>query len=830
MNIKEGYIIDYISGEQVKATFEEIDAVQVFCKQLVEDYKYPKDYIQTHPQYRVKMRPSDVRKEYPVDIAIFNSSKKNEDNIYIIVECKKHNRKDGKTQLQDYLRFSKATLGVWYNGNDRLFLRKYEHNGTITFKEIPNIPIFNQRIEDIGQFKREDLQPTHNLKATFRSIRNFLAANNIGITRDEVLAGQLINLIFCKIYDEKYTAPDDIVRFRVGFDEPEEQVVDRIRNLFNEVRTKMNDVIDSDDKIELDSASLVFVVGELQNYSLIDCQRDVIADAFETFIGHSLKGSQGQFFTPRNVVRMIVDILQPTENNKIIDPACGSGGFLIEALKHIWDKTEKEYKDKGWKENQIENEKGKIATKCIRGIDKDYFLSKIAKAYMNLIGDGTSGIFCEDSLENPANWKQETQVKVQLNSFDIVMTNPPFGDKIKVEGVDGKLKQYDLAKKWKKDKKTEKWEHNNTPERRPPQILFIERCFQLLKDGGRMGIVLPDGFFNESETYIRKWILKHAKIIGIIDICKEAFLPNTSTKTSVVFLQKINNLVVEDYEIFMGVVYFCGHNRRGITIENDDIIVIKQQFKNWLNGKQIQNTKNYFTAKISQLEQTNFWIPKHFSPYYKQAINNVIDKYKLVKLGDIATFKKGDEPGSSNYIDFIYRKETDIPFIRTGDLVNFSINQIPDNFVEKDVYIKLNQDIKSNDILFTKDGKIGIAAMVTENDKVVIASGILRIRLKKDAQKQYGITPEYLFAILSNKYSGYFQAIRSTVIAATIPHLRPHRIENFNIPIVDIETINKITNIVKRSFAIKNESKLLDIEAAKLLTDIFNIKGKNELL
>ena len=827
MNSKEGYIIDYLSGEQVKETPEEI-VVQMFCKQLVEDYKYPKNCIQAHPQYRVKMRPSDIKKEYPVDIAVFTSNKKDEDNIHIVVECKKHNRKDGKVQLQDYLRFSKATLGVWYNGNDRLFLQKYEHNGGIDFKEIPNIPIYNQRIEDIGQFKRKDLQPTHNLKATFRSIRNFLAANNTGATRDEVLAGQLINLIFCKIYDEKYTNPNDIVRFRVGVDEHENIVVVRIQELFNEVKNRMDDVIDIEDKITLDKRSVKFVVGELQNYSLMDCQRDVIADAFETFIGHSLKGSQGQFFTPRNIVKLMVDILQPTENSKIIDPACGSGGFLIETLKYIWDSVEKECKQKGWKESQIENQKGKIATNCIRGIDKDYFLSKVAKAYMNLIGDGTSGIFCEDSLENPDAWKKETQVKVQLGTFDIVLTNPPFGDKIKVEGIDGKLKQYELAKKWKKDKKTDQWMYSNTIEKRPPQILFIERCLQLLKDGGRMGIVLPDGIFNESETYIRKWLLKKVKIIGIIDICKESFQPNTPTKTSIIFLQKTEKPTLENYEIFMGVAYFCGHNRRGITIENDDIPIVIQQFKYWLEGKQIQNTKNYFTTKLSQLEQANFWIPKHFSPYYKQAIDNVINRYELVKLGSIATFIKGDEPGSANYVDFIDRNETDVPFIRTGDLVNFSVNQIPDNFVDEEIYFKLNQDIIANDILFTKDGKIGIVAMVTENDKVVIASGILRIRLKKDAVKKYGITSEYLFALLSNKYSGYFQAIRSTVIAATIPHLRPNRISDFDIPIVDKNIINKITKIVQRSFAIKNESKLLDVEAAKLLTSTFNIK-KNSI-
>ena len=123
--IKKGYITDFISNKEVKATSEEMEAVQVFSKQLVEDYNYPKEYIQTRPQFRVRARPSDIKKEYSVDIAVFSSKQKREDDIYIIVECKKKNRKDGKTQLQDYLRFSKAFLGVWFNAIDeRIFSKK----------------------------------------------------------------------------------------------------------------------------------------------------------------------------------------------------------------------------------------------------------------------------------------------------------------------------------------------------------------------------------------------------------------------------------------------------------------------------------------------------------------------------------------------------------------------------------------------------------------------------------------------------------------------------------------------------------------------------------
>ncbi|MBX2931979.1 MAG: N-6 DNA methylase [Chitinophagaceae bacterium] len=578
----ENKIIDYISGIEVNATPEEVEAVQVFARQLVEDYGYKKEQIQTRPQFRVKVRPSDTKKEYPVDIAVFKDKKKNEDDVYIIVECKKKNRKDGKGQLEDYLRFSKASLGVWFNGDERLFLRKFEKDGKIIFQEIPNIPVAGQRIEDIGKFKRQDLKPTHNLKAIFKSIRNHLAANTVGATRDEVLAQQLINLIFCKLYDEKFTPPNDIVRFRAGVDEKPKEIEARITDIFKDVKENAPEVIDNEDKISLDTNSIVYVVGELQNYSLMNSERDVVADAFETFIGHALKGGQGQFFTPRNVVKMMVDILQPSETDKIIDPACGSGGFLIDALKYVWDVADKKYKKLGWTPAQIQNQKIKIATTNFRGLDKDYFLSKVAKAYMNLVGDGTTGIFCEDSLEKSKNWKQETQLKIQLGTFDILLTNPPFGSNIKVEGEE-KLKQFDLAHQWKKNKEDNELEKRTLKEKEAPQILFIERCLQLLKEGGKMAIVLPDGIFgNESDSYVRNWILKNAKIVAVIDVPLETFLPNTGTKTSILVLQKLPKTKIPDnYPIFLASAEFCGHDRRGKEIEKDDIIQVAGEFHKW---------------------------------------------------------------------------------------------------------------------------------------------------------------------------------------------------------------------------------------------------------
>lgn len=591
---KEGYIIDYISGMQVKASPEELEATQVFSRILVEDYGYPKTQIQTRPQFHVKVRPSDTKKEYPVDIAVFSDTEKTDDSIYLIVECKKKNRKDGRTQLENYLTLSKANLGVWFNGEERFYLLKQNtDDGRVLFKDIPNIPKFGERLEDIGAIKRGDLIVTHNLKSTFKAIRNYLAANAIGATRDEVLAQQLINLIFCKIYDEKYTDKKNIVRFRVGLNETSAEVRSRIDKLFSDVKTKYKEVFTKEDIITLDDKSVAYIVGELQNYCLIDAERDVLADAFETFIDHALKGGQGQFFTPRNVVKMMVEILDPDDDDMVIDPACGSGGFIIESLRYIWNKIVNRYREMGWSDMEILEEKIDVANKCIRGIDKDYFLSKIAKAYMAIMGDGKGGVFCEDSLERPENWSDKTRQKIHMGDFSVVLTNPPFGSKIPVTGED-KLKQYELAHKWKNKKGTNDWEKMKLAEKEAPQILFIERCYQLLKYGGRMAIVLPDGVFGNNQLgYIRKFIMKRFRLVAVIDIPLETFMPNTGTKTSILVVQKLKPQdIPADYPVFMCVAETCGHDRRGNIKEEDDIAQISSLFMNWAKENNF-SFKNY---------------------------------------------------------------------------------------------------------------------------------------------------------------------------------------------------------------------------------------------
>jgi type I restriction enzyme M protein len=775
------YILDFISGAKVKATPEETEAVQVFSKQLVEDYGYPKTHIQSRPQFRVKARPSDIKKEYPVDIAVFSNSKKQEDDIYIIVECKKKNRKDGRSQLEDYLRFSKSFLGVWFNGEERLFLRKFEKGGRIEFEEIPNIPQYKQRLEDVGQFRRKDLKPTHNLKSAFRAIRNYLAANNIGATRDEVLAQQIINIIFCKIYDERFTAPDDIVTVRAGVGEDAQIVKDRILELFDKVRKQYKEVFDKSDDISLDMNSIVYVVGELQNYCLIDVERDIIADAFETFIGHALKGGQGQFFTPRNVVKMMVEIVNPGEDDLIIDPACGSGGFLIEALRHVWKKLDEKGKKYSWKKDDIQKMKMEFALNNICGIDKDYFLSKVAKAYMVIIGDGQSGIFTEDSLEVPKNWTAQAKQKIALNKFSVLLTNPPFGKDIKIVSEE-KLKQYDLAYNWKKTgvqyEKTGKLKVEETP-----QIIFIERSLQFLKDGGKMGIVLPETFFHAPNSkYVLEYMQRNNNILWIIDIPHNTFRPHNNAKCVIIIFEK--NVPQKPF-INMAVAEEMGHNHQGKEIYRwdyktksinqaelwDDIPLILNEFKS------SKFAKYCFKVNYKECVKTSVFVPRYYWQNKTLEIAQIAknENLMLVPLKQlieekIITFFDGDGSPPAEY-----KGMGEYPYIRVKDIVNWEIYKDPTAKIPEKIYnlFKVGKkQLREKDIVYVRRGsyRIGSVAMVSPYDtEVLLTREILVLRIV-DANNKYNLTPYYLLYLLSHALVS-MQSFNKVLIETTLPNI-----------------------------------------------------------
>ena len=807
---KDGYIIDCISGQELKATPEEVQAVQPFAMKLMADYDYPKNHIQTRPQWHVKVRPSDVKKEYPVDIAVFTDANHSDDNIFLIVECKKKNRKDGRSQLEDYLRLSKAVLGVWHNGEETLYLRKYEEKGTVKFIEIPNIPLFGQRVEDIGLFKRKDLKKTHNLKSVFNSIRNYLAANNTGITLDTEFVSQIINLIFCKIYDERFTKPNDMVSFRAGIDEKSADIAKRIVGIFDHVKSKYPDVFTTADVIKLSDASIAYIAGELQQYCLIESERDVIADAFEMFISPSLRGGQGQFFTPRNVVKLLVSIVNPTRKDKIIDPACGSGGFLIESLRYVWAQVQAEGEELGWPEREIFADQQEVAIKQFRGIDKENFLAKTTKAYMAILGDGRGGIFCENSLEDVSNWSAKAQNQIALGSFNAVLTNPPYGSKLKIDDKQI-LSKYDLGHKWKALKgssaeKTDKLLLDQTP-----QVLFIERCLKLLAPGGRLGIVAPESMFcNPSHKYIMNYVEQHAQIDAVISMPENLFQPHTHAKTCVVVMTKFSEehpCVSSDHHIFMAVAKWCGHDSRGLEVPFDDIPLIQKRYEQFKTGKELAYDHLGFTVMQSQIKDS-IYLPIYYNPEIRSQIESIQDRYQFVTVQalvnkGILSISTGDEVGKLAY------GTGQIPFIRTSDIANWEIKLDPKQGLSEEIYQSLaaKQDVQPYDILMVKDGTylVGTCAMISpEETQIVYQSHLYKIR-SNDHDK---LNPYLLLALLSSPLVK--QQIRSKQFTQDIIDTLGRRIMELELPFPkDPEEMKRIITRVQSVFDKRNEAKTI---------------------
>ena len=204
------------------------------------------------------------------------------------------------------------------------------------------------------------------------------------------------------------------------------------------------------------------------------------------------------------------------------------------------------------------------------GIEKDRFLAKVTKAYMAIVGDGRSGVFCENSLLPPASWDPQMAREIPLATFDVVVTNPPFGTKIPVKGREI-LRQFDLAHKFtpQKDNPGE-FEAGILLDAQSPQLLFIERCLDLLKEGGRLGIILPESIFGmPTYAHVVDYLRSRYAIVGIVSMPEDLFQPHTHAKTCVVLIEKRSPR--NDDEIFMSIVEWCGHDSRGNpTIKRDE--------------------------------------------------------------------------------------------------------------------------------------------------------------------------------------------------------------------------------------------------------------------
>lgn len=444
-------------------------------------------------------------------------------------------------------------------------------------KFIPNIP---KKGETLALPKKNELKPATELKAVFETCHNYIYAND-GLLKDKVF-NEVLKVLFLKMVDEK-DITTSVAKFGITEEEFDNLVegkdktfLPRMDELFKKVKKKYGDVFTTDERINLKPATLGYVIGQLQYVDMRKTPADVKGLAFQTFVNAHQRGDRGEFFTPEPIIDLMVKMLNPKVDEMVLDPACGSGGFLVAAMRHVWNQIEEKVKD------PVDAYRVKVdyAIENIRGIDFNPDLARVSKMRMVLEDDGHTGIFSENSLESFDVLKKTAQkaeaTKIRKEGFKVILTNPPFGSKGKVQNKEI-LKNYDLGHKWKINKETSQFEKENKLQDQVPDILFIERCLDFLEDYGRLGIVLPDGdLTNSTLSYLREWIKDRARILAVVSLPQETFIPHgAGVKASILFLQKLPvkelvKLKEADYPAFMGIIEKIGYDVRGKTLFKRD--------------------------------------------------------------------------------------------------------------------------------------------------------------------------------------------------------------------------------------------------------------------
>lgn len=334
-------------------------------------------------------------------------------------------------------------------------------------------------------------------------------------------------LMLAKVEDERKTENGDFRKFQIGTKESPVIVASRIHELFNQAIKSEPNIFPTGISINLSDTKIYDVVRTLQDISLTDTSTDNIGAAFELFFGSVFRGELGQYFTMRPLSRFVVSMLGITRNHTVIDPTCGSGGFLLEVLLQVWNKIDKDFKGR----RELDRYKNDFALSQVYGIEIHNILARICKINLLLHHDGHTNIEGDKSCLD-INFTKPLLMKGN-NTFDIVVGNPPFGDNIK-KGDEDQLGDNDFSSfELAKGKRQVASEH-----------IIIEKAVNLLKEGGKLGFILPDGVFNNQGEQsgcpqVRNYLVKSGKILSIISLPDYAFRKSgAQNKTSILVFQK----------------------------------------------------------------------------------------------------------------------------------------------------------------------------------------------------------------------------------------------------------------------------------------------------
>jgi type I restriction enzyme M protein len=587
------YVTCLVRGKPIKLTPEEAMR-QLYVLTLRDDLGYPVSRMQL--EYGVTMG-RDVKR---ADICIFD--KQNTTAPYILIEVKKPKLKDGKEQLKSYCHATGAPMGVWTNGDQISYYHRKDPN---YFEDIPAIPSAHEKLSDIlsERWTIGDLVKLDKLVNEKKSLKDLILE-----MEDEVLANagvdvfeELFKLIFTKLYDELEGGRDK-KRHLVfkNYGETDTELKDKVQALFDKARAKWEGVFADGARLELTASHLAVCVSSLEKVKLFNSNLEVVDEAFEYLINKSSKGEKGQYFTPRYVIDMCVKMLNPQENETLIDTAAGSCGFPVHGIFHVWHQIRRELGlpvSQHFTTDQRHPREIDYVQNKVFAIDFDEKAVRVGRTLNLIAGDGQTNVLHLNTLDYERwdektddviwsdvygeGWKKLRKLRAVKNEnrdfqFDVLMANPPFAGDIKETRI---LSKYELARTVSLDKiaKVDPGDKNiqaagasgpTFPEALGASvetiyqmadgtyrkvkvknqsnvgrdILFIERNLSFLKPGGRMAVVLPQGRFNNSsDKALREYIAAHCRILAVVGLHGNVFKPHTGTKTSVLLVQKWND-------------------------------------------------------------------------------------------------------------------------------------------------------------------------------------------------------------------------------------------------------------------------------------------------
>jgi type I restriction enzyme M protein len=584
--VKKGYFrllndntrIEYLSQshkEQFNDPEEHVRAEYYF--DLIEKYRYSGRRI----SFEVEM--PDRTPERFADIVIYVDDART--RPYIVVECKKDGISNAEfeqatKQTIANARVLKAPYAICVAGNTQRAMETDAWNDKEPEKAtITDIPISYGKIEAF-RYKKGDANwdikvvDQDELKRAFQKCHDTLWAG--GKRSPTTAFDEFAKIIFVKIRDEKkgrrIGEPYD---FQIKTHESAESVYQRTNAIYLEAKAVDPEVFK--DRLQVEPEELYTVVEHLQGISLDKTDLDTKGVAFEHFMEDFFKGKSGQFFTPRLIVNFAIAMMDIGNEDLVLDPACGSGGFLLHALDAIRRQAEEFYPDDLNAQYRYWHD---FAKSNLFGIEINDSIARVAKMNMIIHDDGHTNVIGFDALENIEKMNEKNP-GFGKNRFDVIVTNPPFGASVK-SSEHPYLAGFTLGKNGGKVRNNQSTE-----------ILFIERCMDFLKPGtGQMAIVLPDGILtNSSQQYVRDFLMEKAQLLAVVSLPPFAFSHfGAGVKSSLVFVRKkglTENL--GRYRIFMAIAEYIGYDATGRKVNQNDLPKIIKEYKKFLSSPEQYN-------------------------------------------------------------------------------------------------------------------------------------------------------------------------------------------------------------------------------------------------